>query len=139
MAANSELEGFEVFEPGLTRGEYWIGLIVSGSTIRLTVGTLDVLKDPEYIVAFFDRKGKRMMIIPGKKDTPNCIKIGKANKTTRSSYINCQSLNDEIRRVAGIEEKGIFTVFGHKAESMRPTLIFDLGMVVRKEKNGKEE
>ena len=139
MAASNELEGFEVFEPGLSRGEFWVGLIVSGSSIRLTQGSMDILKNPEFVVAFFDRKGKRMMIVPGRKDTPNCIKIGKSNKTVRSSYITCKSLNDEIRRVAGVEEKVSFTVFGHKAESMRPTLIFDLGKVRIKESHGKEE
>ncbi len=127
MAANV-LDGFEVFEPGMSRGELWIGLVISGN-IRMTQGCTDVLRDPEYVVAFFDRKGKRLMLVPGKKDTPNCIRVGKQNDTNKSKYINCRSLNDEIRRVAGIAEKPIFTVFGQKVDVVRPTLVFDLGNV----------
>lgn len=140
MAANV-LDGFEVFEPN-QRIEDWIGFVLSENYIKLTSGTLDVLRWPEYVVVLFDRKGKRMMIIPGKKDTPNRIGLTKSySNAQRLTYLRNGRLLSEIRKIAGIGDGVCGQAFGKQAQVVQPTIIFDLGniTIMKGAKNGKEK
>ena len=83
-----------------------------------------MLKHPAYIVAFFDSRGKRLMIVPGTKNTVNALSI------SGKSYGNIHSKKffAEVRKQAGIQQDGSFRyrALGHQVNTVSPTLIFDL-------------
>ena len=122
----SELKGFEVFRicRAYKQDENVCQIIINKNDVRLTKRCLDLLKHPEYIVAFFDSRGKRLMIVPGTKNTVNALSI------SGKSYGNIHSKQffAEVRKQAGIQQDGSFRyrALGHQVNTVSPTLIFDL-------------
>ncbi len=122
----SELDGFEVFRirRAYKRDENVCQIIINKNSIRLTKRCLDLLKHPEYIVAFFDSRGKRLMIVPGTKNTVNALSIsGKSYGNTHSKQFFA-----EVRKQAGIDQNSSarHRALGHQVKTVSPTLIFDL-------------
>ena len=139
---SQELGGFEVFVPRRFTSDSGseICMSISKTGCRISVLGLEVLKNPEMVVIFFDRNGKRMMINPGKKGMPNTLKLSKGGTATPNTIMN-HSFVREMSKISGIDLlNGLFSVSGYQARSTAPTLIFDLNSIIRKEnKNHKSD
>lgn len=102
----TELDGFRVFEPKRNQaGEDVIRILINRDGCRITQRCAEVLRGPDYVIAFFDEKGKRLMLKPAEKGMANAIHL-----KTKSAKIYPS-----------------IAAAGHQANVIQPTLIFDLG------------
>ena len=133
---SQELGGFEVFVPRrfISNSESEIYMSIGTKGLRISMLGLEVLKNPEMVIIFFDRNGKRMMINPGKKGMPNTLKLSKAKTATPNTITN-QSLIREMSKISEIDlTNGLFTISGYQVRSTSPSLIFDLNSIIKKER-----
>ena len=127
---NNELEGFEIFVPTHTSSTSMIGITITKTGVRLTKGALGQIKYPEYVNCFFDRNGKRMMVLPADKRNQNIMKLSKQGNCPNTLSQGCF-----LREVESVAERKLFgdgkRVFaqGYKAKATQPTLIFDLNVI----------
>ena len=127
---NSELEGFEVFVPTAYVKSNAVLLTIGVSGIRISRTGLGLLKYPEYINAFFDRKTKRLLISAADKRMQNVIRLSKTLKLPCRIDMTC--FRDELEKVCErkLFEKGkIYYVEGRVAKAQNPSLIFDLNTI----------
>ena len=121
-----ELVGFVPFRPGQQQISSGIALIVTKSYIRLTDEAMGSLGTPEYLVAFMDYIGQRLMMMEVDKNDENSIRIGCLAKTSRRCVISADSLRKEILKLAGKGEKDSAVFQGHKTGTKQPAIIFSL-------------
>lgn len=132
----NELEGFQVFAPNPENSDWdVINLRINRTGMNLSLACLRILGEPEYAVAFLDFSGKRLMIKPAVKETPNRFRLSRngTTRTSRRNKISVPSLRKAVVKIAGIDiSEGYYIVYGHEVKVVQPTLIFDLGNVIRR-------
>lgn len=128
IAPINEMDGFEVFTPvriyGNSKDE--IALTISKTGCRLTRYALEILRDPVYVVAFFDYRSKRLALTPGKRGMVNILQLSKQGN--KPNTICAKSFIDELSKQTDVKFDTLqrYKVFGHQAKVVNPTLIFDL-------------
>ena len=125
----NELDGFVVFTASGRAYDGPIQLSVTDKYARPSRTALRAIGDPKHVVAFFDERKKRLMLMAGKKDTPNALKVLWSPDGSQNG-VSSVGLCSEILRLAGIpSEPNMHSVKfpGHVVEGADGKVIFELG------------
>jgi len=126
----NELEGFEIFVPSYTFGGSRIEMTITKTGCRLSKASLSEIKYPEYVNAFFDRNGKRLMITAADKRMQNTLRLSKQGHCPNT--LGQKNFIEMMRVVSGNALAGWHTIPGKKAQSKTLALIFDLKEITNK-------
>lgn len=128
---SNDLNGFKLFrnEKGNRVCPYVCALMVAKTSIGLSLTACEMLDFPTYVNIFFDDKRRRVMISKAEKDYPNIFVL--TLQGTRSGSRRCQINSAEFRRhlqeLAAFDFTGRhFLIRGYKAETVQPSVIFEL-------------
>ena len=119
-----ELVGFVPFAPKAQRSDT-IEISFTHTYSKLSQKALVELGTPEAVVFFFDYSGKRMMVVPGERETENAVAVTQMPKAKNRRIIVSKSLQKEIEMITEHKTAGMICA-GHRASVQQPTLIFDL-------------
>ena len=117
----NELEGFVIFRGSRSGYDLSVGIVVTGTSIRLTEGAFQQCGSPEYVNVFFDDTTKRMMIKKAEKKMANVFKVVSKN-------INSNSIRIKLLHTAEctVESNKSIRFDGHNPGVVNH-IIFDLG------------
>lgn len=122
---NNDLQGFEVFIPTPFATISQITMTISKTGCRLSKAALSIIKYPEFVNAFFDKAGQRLMITAADKRNQNIIKLSKQAKCPNTITMKC--FLTELETICNKKFEGnLFTVAGYRAKTTQPSLIFNL-------------
>lgn len=124
--ALDELKGFVVFSAmSIKANNEKVGLTLMSTGISLSLSCLNILREPQYVIAFFDYDNPRLMLVPGKAEEENVLRLTKQGSDYR--YIKSTLFRAELEKVAGKDcSSGIWFLPGRKIDVIRPTVVFDL-------------
>lgn len=123
---NNDLQGFEIFIPTPFATISQITMTISKTGCRLSKAALSHIKYPEYVIAFFDKAGQRLMITAADKRNQNILRLSKQAKCPNTITMKC--FLAELETVCSMKFEGnLYIVYGYRAKTTQPSLIFNLG------------